>query len=54
MIIKSVWVLYSIHRVIFCVLTINIEIGAVFVHFNWYSKNEALTNSNPKTVKTIY
>ena len=34
-------------------LTINIGIGAVFVYFYWYSKNEVV-NTNPRTEATIY
>ena len=34
-------------------LTINIGIGAVFVYFYWYSKNEVV-NTNPRTETTIY
>ena len=34
-------------------LTISIGIGAVFVYFYWYSKNEVV-NTNPRTETTIY
>ena len=33
---------------------IDLWFGAVFVYFYWYSRNEVLTNTNPKNVTTIY
>ena len=35
-------------------LTMNIEVGTVFIYFHRYSKNEVITNINHSTEKTIY
>ena len=45
----------TVYIVLFSVfLSINIGIGIVFFSFFWYSRNEALTNTNSKIETTLY